>query len=491
MCTAMRALVFGALLLGPSCSDSSSSDLVLPPPPEEDTLEVLCGIALGTPEGDEVVGTFLRFLNPLPPDPDATTACPSDEPPEDVAELVDALRTSPSTLFVPTNDAFAGLPFDVQEALTRSPEILAQVLTYHALPQLLSSADLALGTADRPTLLLNPDGSTAVITTLPSSGTVGVVDERSNERLVFVANIQSDLGIIHIVDGVLLPASLEDAVNDVLLADSLQANLSGIAQDAGVDGLVSLTEPAEDRTLLLPTDDALVDFLAEPGRVPFDQMDPVVVEALVLTHVVPEEVDASTLEIVDQIPTELGTSLAVSVSPSGDIQIADVRVVFPDLAVTAGVAHGIDALVLPPFVIDEAEALSPSLASLLDRPGLSDVVAAWSPDVLGGADPITLLLPVDDALAALEEAEDGEVRTILLRHAVQGAFTADRLRDQTVLTTLGGEFLQVETSTAGVVRVATSTAGLADGAVVTLANRRGLDGVVHDVDRLLTTGVAP
>ncbi len=117
----------------------------------------------------------------------------------DAAGLTDTLANGgPYTLFAPTNDAFAALPPGVLEALLQpeNKDKLVQILTYHVLPTQVASSDLSTGAVN--TL----EGSPANIAA--DAGAVKV-----NTANVVEADVSANNGIIHVVDKVLIPQSLQ------------------------------------------------------------------------------------------------------------------------------------------------------------------------------------------------------------------------------------------------------------------------------------------
>lgn len=113
------------------------------------------------------------------------------------AGLVDALKgAGPFTVFAPTDDAFAKLPAGTVDSLLK-PENLSQlqsILTYHVVPAKVLAADVADG-ASAPTLLA--DNSLMFTIT---DGKVFIGDAQ-----VTVTDIMTSNGVIHVIDGVLLP----------------------------------------------------------------------------------------------------------------------------------------------------------------------------------------------------------------------------------------------------------------------------------------------
>ena len=117
----------------------------------------------------------------------------------EAAGLTGVLRTDkPTTVFVPTESAFASLPNDVQAAL-RAPanrDVLARIVRYHVLGQSLKAAQLTSGTY--PTL----EGSTLSVTS--AGGTV-----RVNDAKVTGADVVTSNGVFHAIDKLLLPSGLD------------------------------------------------------------------------------------------------------------------------------------------------------------------------------------------------------------------------------------------------------------------------------------------
>jgi uncharacterized surface protein with fasciclin (FAS1) repeats len=112
------------------------------------------------------------------------------------AELLPAL-TDPAgtfTVFAPTDDAFAALPDGTLDALLMDPTgDLADILLYHVLPAEVFSMDLSDG--QMATTLLGQDVTVSI-----SGDTV-----RINDAIVVMADVNSDNGVVHVIDAVLLP----------------------------------------------------------------------------------------------------------------------------------------------------------------------------------------------------------------------------------------------------------------------------------------------
>jgi uncharacterized surface protein with fasciclin (FAS1) repeats len=103
----------------------------------------------------------------------------------------------PFTVFAPTNAAFEALPAGLLEKLLlpENKEVLTKILTYHVVAAKVMAADVAAG--DVATL----EGSTFAITT---EGGVKV-----NTSNVTATDVAASNGVIHVIDAVLVPASVD------------------------------------------------------------------------------------------------------------------------------------------------------------------------------------------------------------------------------------------------------------------------------------------
>jgi len=115
------------------------------------------------------------------------------------AGLVDVLSgEGPFTVFAPTDDAFAALPDGLLDALLleENVEILAQILTYHVVSGLVYSTDVTTG--DVPSV----EGSTIAVEVSDAGVTV-------NGANVIDVDIEASNGVIHVIDAVIVPESLD------------------------------------------------------------------------------------------------------------------------------------------------------------------------------------------------------------------------------------------------------------------------------------------
>ena len=114
----------------------------------------------------------------------------------EAADLVTTLKgDGPFTVFAPTDEAFAALPEGTVENLLKpeNKEQLISVLTYHVVAGKIMSSDIA--------------GTTAMVESVQGSeldvnATNGVTVDGAT---VVTADIETDNGVIHVIDAVMLP----------------------------------------------------------------------------------------------------------------------------------------------------------------------------------------------------------------------------------------------------------------------------------------------
>ena len=123
----------------------------------------------------------------------------------DFSTLVSAVKSAglaetlsgkgPFTVFAPTNEAFAKLPAGTLASLT--PEQLKSILTYHVVAGEVLAKDVKPGkvkTVNGEELTINVNG-----------GKVTITDAKGNTYNVVKTDIKGSNGVIHVIDGVLMP----------------------------------------------------------------------------------------------------------------------------------------------------------------------------------------------------------------------------------------------------------------------------------------------
>jgi uncharacterized surface protein with fasciclin (FAS1) repeats len=117
----------------------------------------------------------------------------------EAAGLTDTLKTGgPFTLFAPTDDAFKALPAGVLDALMKpaNKDVLASILKYHLVSGAVPAAKVVTG--DVPSVEGTP------LSLVADGGKVTV-----NGANVITADVASTNGVVHVIDQVLVPKSVD------------------------------------------------------------------------------------------------------------------------------------------------------------------------------------------------------------------------------------------------------------------------------------------
>lgn len=120
------------------------------------------------------------------------------------ADLEETLRgDGPFTVFAPTDEAFAALPEGTLDTLLADPQgDLTDILTYHVIPSEVFAADVVtmdgqtVTTVQGAELTINVDGEN-----------VSLTDVAGNTVNVTATDVAATNGVIHVIDGVLMPTA--------------------------------------------------------------------------------------------------------------------------------------------------------------------------------------------------------------------------------------------------------------------------------------------
>ncbi len=398
--------------------------------------------------------------------------------------LSDETRTF--TVFAPTNTAFEGLPQDVLDFLGENPDVLQNVLLYHVLPNgRFTAAELSGMASDRPTAL-EFDGSTQTVNTAPSGDTVALTDGQGNVRSVANADIEANNGVVHIIDGVLLfdglelPEDEDPSLAEIAMGDDFTILLQA-ATRVGLDG--DLADPMADLTVFAPTDAAFSSLMVD-----LMGLDDDVLENILRAHIGAGVQDAAALSSAGEFETlsNLTLSFDGQVDPP---TVGGAAIATPDVPASNGIAHVMSEVIVPPTLLEVAASVPTlsTLAGLVVNNASQAIRDALAPDVLGGADPITVFAPTDDAFAAVSDLagtlSQEELDAVLSYHVIPDfALGADLMDGQELATALPGATVTVRID-AGAIQLEDGQGNLVD--VTAVNDVRALDGVVHVIDGVL------
>lgn len=116
------------------------------------------------------------------------------------ADLVETLKSAgPFTVFAPTDDAFAALPAGTLDSLLlpENKQQLTDILLYHVVPGKVMAADV-----------VGLDGQSAETALAGKSISIKIEDGSvilNDSVKVIITDIETSNGVIHVIDGVLLP----------------------------------------------------------------------------------------------------------------------------------------------------------------------------------------------------------------------------------------------------------------------------------------------
>ena len=397
-------------------------------------------------------------------------------------DLVDALDGEGSfTVFAPTNDAFADLLDAIgQVSLDDIPEsVVRDILEYHVITAAVFSGDLTSG--DVPTFggeSISVDVSDGVVL----NGSVNVTN----------ADIEASNGVIHVIDGVLVPPSIAPVVGTIVAPAFFNKNFSTL--------VAAVLEADEDILSVLLGDGPFT--LFAPTNAAFEAAgieelpDGATLSAVLKYHVISGKVQAADLPSGSAPVETLGGRFYLSNKGSEGVFInGTTEVVATDIQGSNGVVHVIDKTLLPPsqsiaqIVTDLASGDNPEFTQLLAALARTD---GEDPDLLAavsGDGDLTVFAPTDAAFETLYGALDGvdgiddidlETLTAVLTHHVVGARVFSTDLTSGPVTTLNGD-VTIDTSNLTITDGQDNVAEL----VVSMLNIHATNGVIHVIDKVL------
>ncbi|MFN3757977.1 MAG: fasciclin domain-containing protein [Algoriphagus aquaeductus] len=415
-----------------------------------------------------------------------------------VPGLPNALLSAPAiTVFAPTNEAFAAAlqvfgARDLNELVTKigGPANLEKVLGFHVVPAKALSTDLA-ATNSFQTL------SGQTITVERSGSTVTVRDQLGRTAQVVAADREIANGVVHVINGVMLPNLGLPTVVEAAQSAGLTTLLDAVTA-AGL-GNALLNTPQ--MTVFAPTNAAFTAALQAYGAANLNQLVAKIggisnLQTVLGFHVVPAAAFSFELSPTNTFTTLAGQQLTVTRTASG-VTVRDAlgntaNVVTPDVAISNGVVHVIDRVLLPtidlPNVVEAAQAAN--LTVLLQA-----VTAAGLGNALLSQESMTVFAPTNQAFTNLLQALNlnslqelinalgvDAVTKVLGFHVVPAtAFSFNLAAGAQEVPTLAGEMLTV-TRTGNNVTV-TDKAGNTFNVVA--ADVAIENGVVHVIDGVL------
>ncbi len=386
----------------------------------------------------------------------------------DAAGLKSTVETAgPLTVLAPTDDAFARLPAGTVESLLGNIPALTDILLYHVLGGRQYSWQL-LATNTPVTL----EGNAVVVVRDGLKVTI-------NGNRVLQANRFAANGLIHVIDGVLLPPEPDLPVTSIVDVLKLDGRFTTLLAALDAAGLTETVASGGVFTLFAPTDDAFA--ALPPGTVEALLNDIPALTRILLYHALAGKTSSAELLLARTATTLEGSTVKASLK-NWQLYVNDSRVINPNVKAPNGLIHVIDKVLLPPppapNLLDllKADGRFTTLLTALELTGLSDVVATNGP--------FTVFAPTDAAFAALPSgalasliADPEALKAVLLYHVVAGEKKALTLLKERVVPTLQGDNVLVWLGWDGKVYVNRSQ--------VIQANVDAANGIAHVINRVL------
>lgn len=374
------------------------------------------------------------------------------------------------TVFAPDDNAFTALATALGttvNGLLAFPN-LTDILTYHVLGSTVQSSGITNG------LIVQPlSTSNTLKLTLTSAGSVYV-----NQAQVTTANLNTDNGVVHVINGVLLPV---ETVADVAIAGGFTSLVTAVVT---AELLPAVTNPLATLTVFAPTNAAFDNLAAALNTNVAGLLALPNLADILKYHVLGTEVPSSAVTngaIVQ--PLSATNTLKLTLTGSGMVYVNQAKVTTADVASDNGVVHVLDAVVLPfETVVDVA--IDNGFTSLT----AAVVKAELLPALTNPLAKLTVFAPTnaafDNLATALGTDLNGvlahpQLAEILLYHVIGDEVLSTELTNGAV-PTLNGQ--DVTINLMGGVMVNASN--------VTLADLVVSNGVVHVIDAVLVPNLA-
>lgn len=404
------------------------------------------------------------------------------------------------TVFAPTNTAFENLldALGLESLDEIDDATLEAVLTYHVIASARVSSSQITDQQSAATV----NGESLIF--LTSNG-VQIIDGTTALTNVTTADVEASNGIIHIVDKVLIPAEVADAVGvgRTTIADvATEAGFTSLLAAAEAAGLTEILDsPLTDATVFAPTNEAFAAFLEANDFASVDDVPVEVLQNVLLNHAVAGRVFSTDLATgytnslamnadMDALSLYINIEEGVRINGVSSVDTSAPGESF-DIETDNGVIHVVDAVIGLPTVVDFALAdpnfttLVEALLSVEESAGyIATLQTPWGTSPA----PFTVFAPTNDAFGdlltelgagGLGDIPAETVEATLAYHVIAEAnVRAEDITDGAV-TTLGGE---VTLGTDGGVTITDANGRVS---TVIAADVQAINGVIHAIDTVI------
>lgn len=388
------------------------------------------------------------------------------------------------TVFAPTDAAFQTLLSAVgQTSLNDIPDdVLRDILEYHVVAGTTLSNQLNNGT------VATVGGENITVSTaggISLNGTVGVV----------TADIRATNGVVHIIDEVLVPPSMQPIVGTIVAPAFFNRNFTTLiaAVRAAPPAILQTLLTTTNKTLFAPTNEAFVaaGITTLPNQATLD--------AVLKYHVINSEVTSAQIANGASVAPTLNGNIYLSKNSNSVFINGRSKVTTADIDASNGVVHVIDRTLMPPSetitqIATRLSTASPAqftqLVAALARTqgqGANDLLAAAS----APGSNLTVFAPTDAAFQQLyntlgvngvNDIPLTALINVLKHHIVASRVFSTDLTNGSVATLNGNVTIAAGTNpTVTGSQAGTNTANLQ----TSLLNILATNGVIHVIDRVI------
>ncbi|MEN9399851.1 MAG: hypothetical protein RL632_952 [Bacteroidota bacterium] len=383
-----------------------------------------------------------------------------------------ALKNNAATLtvFAPDDNAFLSLATALGTNITGLLALpnLTDILTYHVLGTTVPASAVTNGAIVQPLSTTN-----TLKLTKTAGGAVYV-----NQAKVTTADLTANNGVVHVLNGVLLPA---ETVADIAIDNGFSTLVTAVVT---AELLPALTDPLSTLTVFAPTNAAFDNLATALGTNVNGLLALPNLADVLAYHVLGTEVLSSAVTngaIVQ--PLSPTNTLKVTLTSTGNVFVNQAQVTSVDILADNGVVHVLNAVVLPVETVVDL-AIDNGFTSLT----AAVVKAELLPALTNPLASLTVFAPTnaafDNLAAALGVDLNGvlahpQLADILLYHVIGSEVLSTQLVNGPV-STLNGQNVTIDLTNG--VKVNASN--------VVLADVQAYNGVVHVIDAVLLPSLA-
>lgn len=406
-------------------------------------------------------------------------------------DLLSGTSAAPFTVFAPTNDSFVALlnALGLTSLEDIPQDLLQTILNYHVIA----------GANVRAEDLVNGQSVTTFqgeSFTIDLDGGAKIIDATGNPSNIVVTNVQTDNGVVHAIDKVLLPQAAIDIVDPTIAGLAMMTpDLSTLAEALQITGLDDvLDDRNSEYTVFAPTNASFDAFLTANG---LSSLNDIPVEALtqvLLNHVLSGSI--LSVELTNSYTNSLATyantdnNLSMYINIDNGVTINGVSdVALADVQAANGIVHVVDAVIDLPTVVTFAVA-DPNFSSLvaaLTRPDQPDFATILSTENGTSPAPFTVFAPdnvafndlfVELGVNSLDDIDGATLTAVLNMHVIAEANVRAEDLESGPVTTLGGDII---------IDAPNTTITDPNGRVsnIVLVNIQATNGVVHAIDKVI------